>query len=492
MKSETFGCGSAIRKPSSADDRVITASVIAPLRPSLAVARSTPSPDLVRPMCDFHATRMARPLALRRARAPRTCARPPAACTARRTAQTALFSLCASLPSHASRCCERDRERNAARQPITVATTHSTRVAQNCSSDAQDRQICAGLTLASLGRVQVHERPPHAGDTHAPAAPRVKATPTATGHRRSRRSSGNPASSSCSAPRRRALGLPLARARRARRSCSSRRSSAARCSPPRLRGAPSTSSSPSVSSRRSPYARRCSCRARRISGATPSTRRPSRSASRTSSRFTASTRRFARSPRSPCSARPRRRRRNRRRAGAGLAAAVLAAAPALYTLADRATCCQVDVRTARRRESRPTAAPPFRVPRACALVVGNGTAAAGSPFDPCDFGAAGGLYLPPCGDEKGRRPRPCERAARPARSECVDEGPAVRRGGLPAGAARPRVVHAARRAALLRRHLWRYLRRVGAGDARRREPRGGPLPAQLPAGRGRNAARSAA
>ena len=108
-----------------------------------------------------------------------------------------------------------------------------------------------------------------------------------------------------------------------------------------------------------------------------------------------------------------------------LAAAVLAAAPALYTLADRATCCKV------RRDdcektgvAAPTAAPPFRVPRACALVVGNGTAAAGSPFDPCDFSAAGGLYLPPCGDEKEPTAAwPCERAARPARSECVDEGP---------------------------------------------------------------------
>ena len=108
-----------------------------------------------------------------------------------------------------------------------------------------------------------------------------------------------------------------------------------------------------------------------------------------------------------------------------IAAAVLAAAPALYTLADRATCCKV------RREdcektgvAAPTAAPPFRVPRACTLVVGNGTAAAGSPFDPCDFSAAGGLYLPPCGDEKEPTAAwPCERAARPARSECVDEGP---------------------------------------------------------------------
>ena len=40
--------------------------------------------------------------------------------------------------------------------------------------------------------------------------------------------------------------------------------------------------------------------------------------------------------------------------------------------------------------------PRFRVPGACQTVVGNGSAALGSPFDPCAFGAVGPPYLPRC------------------------------------------------------------------------------------------------
>ena len=71
---------------------------------------------------------------------------------------------------------------------------------------------------------------------------------------------------------------------------------------------------------------------------------------------------------------------------------------------------------------------PFRVPRRCTRVVGNGTAAEGSPFDPCDFnvtgGGAGSLYLGECAAGVGpTEAAPCEPKQRSLGENCTDEGP---------------------------------------------------------------------
>jgi len=126
-----------------------------------------------------------------------------------------------------------------------------------------------------------------------------------------------------------------------------------------------------------------------------------------------------------------------------LAAAVLVAHPPLRRAADRATCCRSS--GCETSETAPISKGPlFRIPSRCSLVIGNGTKAAGSPFDPCDFdappGALGGLYLPACAthplpatlasvlnlttlEEAPTQERPCERSLRPTREVCIDAGP---------------------------------------------------------------------
>ena len=132
-----------------------------------------------------------------------------------------------------------------------------------------------------------------------------------------------------------------------------------------------------------------------------------------------------------------------------LAVAVLAAHPSLRRAADRATCCRVEVGADCKDTATADvdAALRVRVPARCEVVVGNGTAAAGSPFDPCDFdvsvgGSLAHGYLPPCEwravssataaaimnashwEVPPSSDRLCERTmVRRIRSECVDGGP---------------------------------------------------------------------
>ena len=125
----------------------------------------------------------------------------------------------------------------------------------------------------------------------------------------------------------------------------------------------------------------------------------------------------------------------------GLGALVLAVHPPLRRAVDRATCCTV--KTCDSTSTAPAGKGAlFRVPARCTFVLGNGTMAARSPFDPCDFDApaGNGLYLPPC----PTRPLPtatavllnvtaleegptaaalCERAGRIPRAACFEAGP---------------------------------------------------------------------
>jgi hypothetical protein len=117
------------------------------------------------------------------------------------------------------------------------------------------------------------------------------------------------------------------------------------------------------------------------------------------------------------SATPQSRVRNRRHTlttGALLTTAllVLVATPGLRTLSDLATCCvraeQGDSEGLcgeRTPAASPGHPPPFRVPRRCVVVsssgllpppVGPALYEAPGEFDPCDFSASGGLYLPSC------------------------------------------------------------------------------------------------
>lgn len=85
-----------------------------------------------------------------------------------------------------------------------------------------------------------------------------------------------------------------------------------------------------------------------------------------------------------------------------VAALVLAAHAPLQTAVDRATCCTTDYHCKNTDAASVTHGPPFRVPSRCVIVIGNGTAEAGSDFDPCDFDASAedapssGLFLPTC------------------------------------------------------------------------------------------------
>ena len=107
------------------------------------------------------------------------------------------------------------------------------------------------------------------------------------------------------------------------------------------------------------------------------------------------------------------------------AGAVLVANAPLRELLDAATCCEVAEKPASgfpyRRGANSTKCErrtpvtsagnslPFRVPRRCTRVVGNGTAAEGSPFDPCDFNVTGGgakcafCLRTPTSSEKGQQ-----------------------------------------------------------------------------------------
>ena len=133
-----------------------------------------------------------------------------------------------------------------------------------------------------------------------------------------------------------------------------------------------------------------------------------------------------------------------------LAAAVLIAHPPLRRLADEAACCH-EQKCKNTDTAQINRGIKVRVPSRCQLVLGNGTRASGSEFDPCDFDArfdtsvaAGGveraLYLPPCGLAEASAAlaalmnathyevtptlaSPCERAPRRMRASCTDGGP---------------------------------------------------------------------
>ena len=125
----------------------------------------------------------------------------------------------------------------------------------------------------------------------------------------------------------------------------------------------------------------------------------------------------------------------------GLGALVLAAHPPLRRAVDRATCCTV--KTCDSTSTAPAGKGAlFRVPARCTFVLGNGTVAAQSPFDPCDFDAPAGigLYLPRCPtrplltaaaailnvtalEEGPTAEALCERAERQPRAACFEAGP---------------------------------------------------------------------